>query len=67
MEFSSAFDRNKLDFRSRNYIPEVMFFDNSSNPAATEREFERAEREMNSLTTDERNRNDQIGVVYLLR
>jgi tetratricopeptide (TPR) repeat protein len=55
-EFSSAFERNPLDFRCRNYIPEIMFFDNASSPITTEREFEKAEKEMNSLTSEERNR-----------
>jgi tetratricopeptide (TPR) repeat protein len=60
-EFQEAFERNPLDFRSRYYIPEIMFFKSDPGQAAadaTAREFGKAEDEMKDLSTEQRNRLD---------
>ncbi len=54
VEFGRAFERDQLDFRSRIYIPELMFFDNTIDPLATEAEYKTVEEELNNITTDKR-------------
>ncbi|MEW6618724.1 MAG: tetratricopeptide repeat protein [bacterium] len=55
-EFKSAFERNQLDFRSRIYIPELMFFDMGIDPSVTEAEFRLVEVELNNITLENRKR-----------
>lgn len=53
-EFKIAFEREPLDFRSRIYIPELMFFDKEIDPANTETEYKEVELELNNLPTTDR-------------
>jgi tetratricopeptide (TPR) repeat protein len=53
-EFALAFERFDLDFRSRIYIPELMFFDDSCDPRRTEQEFLAVLEELNNVTSDRR-------------
>lgn len=53
-EFALAYERFDLDFRSRIYIPELMFFDDSCDPRRTEQEFFAILEELNNVTSDRR-------------
>ena len=52
--FSIAHQRNTLDFRSRIYIPELMFFDDKSDPRRTEEEYKIVEAEIIGVTSEAR-------------
>jgi len=53
-DFALAHERYELDFRSRIYVPELMFFDDSSDPRRTEQEFSSAVTDLNNVTSDKR-------------
>lgn len=53
-EFTVAYERYPLDFRSRIYTPELLFFDNTSDPRRTEEEFHSVITELNNVTSDKR-------------
>ncbi len=53
-EFDLAYERFDLDFRSRIYIPELMFFDDSCDPRRTEQEFLFVLDDLNNVTSDRR-------------
>lgn len=53
-DFALAHERYELDFRSRIYIPELMFFDDSCDPKRTEQEFLSVSTELNNVTSDRR-------------
>ena len=56
IEFTTAYERNPLDFRSRIYIPELMFFDETSDPRKTEEEYRIVEDELSNITSENRKR-----------
>lgn len=45
-EFSHAYKKDALDFRSKIYIPELMFFDGDSKPSIVKAEFDLVENEI---------------------
>jgi len=53
-DFEKAYSKDSLDFRSRIYIPELMFFDHVIEPSVTEAEYEKIEMELNNITSDKR-------------
>ena len=53
-EFQAAYDRNPMDYRSRIYIPELMFFDDTSDPKSVEEEYRRVEVELSNITSEQR-------------
>jgi len=55
-EFKAAYEKNKLDFRSRIYIPELLFFESDSDPHRVEDEFKAVERELEDVATADRSK-----------
>jgi len=53
-EFNKCFELNALDYRSKVYVPELMFFDNNSDPSKVILEFNTVENKLNSLTAENR-------------
>jgi tetratricopeptide (TPR) repeat protein len=52
--FKEAFSKKHLDFRSRIYIPELMFFDNKIPFSQVIDEYNNVRKELEKLTSDER-------------
>ena len=53
-EFNRCFELNALDYRSKVYVPELMFFDNNSEPSKVIFEFNTVENKLNGLTAENR-------------
>jgi len=56
--FIDAYSENSLDFRSRSYVPELMFFDTHIPFAKVTAEFSNVESELNGLPTKDKQKFD---------
>ena len=67
-EFTKCYETNNLDFRSRVYIPELMFFDNNCDPNKVKTEFYSVETELKNVTSENRKKiawDKQYGILKM--
>ena len=64
--FQDVSKKNHLDFTARTYIPELMYFDTQIQFSKTIQEYESVQRELESLSSDEKRKIDYAGALAIL-